>query len=454
VFGRPILAACVVMAALLSPAEAQRQRLNYIRDAEIEQLLKDYLNPILRAAGQPPTAVRLMLVGDRSFNAFVSNGRRMTIYAGAIIDSATPNQLIGVLAHEAGHIAGGHLARLSQELPRAQAIAAIGTLLGAGALVGVATSRNTIGVSGAAPMGILSAGSELAMRSLLSYQRTEEAAADRAAVNYLTATKQSAKGMLEAFRRLAEQQMFLASRVDKYLLSHPLATERLAAIDAAARESPYFEAKDPPALVQRHELTRAKLIAFLGRQDEIMRRYPPADASLGARYARAIYAHRFSRGGDAQAQIDALIKAQPNNAYFWELKGQNLLESAQAGAAIAPLRKAVTLAPGQPLLRVILGHALMSSGVPANVQQAITELTVAIQRDPEVYEAYVYLAQAYEKAGRTADAELTVAESYFFAGAYEEARLIAKRAQAKFPPGSPGWRRADDIVSFHTDKKG
>ena len=441
-------------ALALMPATAQQPKLNFIRDAEIEQLIKDYLAPVLRAAQQPPGAIKLMLVGDRSFNAFVSHGRRMTIFAGAIIDSATPNQLIGVLAHETGHIAGGHLARLSQELPRAQAIAAIGTLLGAGALVGAATSRNVVGMSGGAPMGILTAGSELARRSLLSYQRTEEAAADRAAVTYLTATKQSAKGMLEAFKRLADQQLFLASRVDKYLLSHPLAADRIAAIDAAARESPYFEVKDNPALVLRHDLTRAKLIAFLGGRDEVLRRYPPADSSLAARYARAIYAHRFSRGADAQGQIDALLKAQPNNPYFWELKGQNLLENTQAGAAIGPLRKAVSLAPGQPLLRVILGHALVSSGVPANVEQAIKELTVAIQRDPEVYEAYVYLAQAYEKAGRTADAELTVAESYFMAGAYEEARLIAKRAQARFPAGSPGWRKADDIVSFKSGNKG
>lgn len=451
---RRLTVAGSALACALAPALAQQPKLNYIRDAEIEQLLKDYLSPVLRAAGQPPGAVKLMLVGDRSFNAFVSNGRRMTVFAGSIIDSATPNQMIGVLAHETGHIAGGHLARLSQELPRAQAIAAIGTLLGAGALVGAATSRNTIGISGAAPMGLLTGGTELAMRSLLSYQRTEEAAADRAAVTYLTATKQSAKGMLEAFKRLADQQMFLASRVDKYLMSHPLAADRIAGIDAAARESPYFEAKDSPALVQRHELTRAKLLAFLGRREEITRRYPPSDTSLGGRYARAIYAHRFSRGDEAQALIDGLIKSQPGNAYFWELKGQNLLESGKAGAAVGPLRKATALAPRQPLLRVILGHALVSTGIPANINQAITELTVAIQRDPEVYEAYVYLAQAYEKAGRTADAELAVAESYFMAGAYEEARLIAKRAQARFPAGSPGWRKADDIVSFQSNNKG
>jgi predicted Zn-dependent protease len=444
-FLRGAALAAGALAAAATPAAAQR--MSYVRDAEVEQLIRDYLAPILRVAGQPPAAIKLALVNDRSFNASVSHGRRMTVFVGAIIDSGTPNQLIGVLAHETAHIAGGHLARLAQELPRAQVIAIIGTILGAGALVGAASNRN-IGMSGAAPMGMLSAGSELAQRSLLSFMRGEEAAADRAAVTYLNATKQSPKGMLDTLKRIAEQQMFLSARVDKYLLSHPLASERIAALDAVARESPYFEAKDPPGLQLRHDLARAKLIAFTGRQDEINRRYAPSDASLPARYARAIYAHRFSRGGEAQGLIDGLIKAQPNNPFFWELKGQNLLESGQAAAAVGPLRKAASLAPGQALLRVMLGHALMSTGTPANVQAAIKELTVAIQRDPEVHEAYIYLAQAYEKAGKTAEAELTIAENYFLLGAYEEARLIAKRAQARFPQGSPGWRKADEIVAF------
>ncbi|MCA0421991.1 MAG: M48 family metalloprotease [Proteobacteria bacterium] len=432
------------------PAAAQ-QRMNYVRDAEVESLLRDYLNPLLKAAGQPTSAVRILLVDDRQFNAFVSPGRRMTIFSGAIIDTNTPNELIGVMAHETGHIAGGHLARLSQALPKAMAIGILGSLLGAGALVGASNSRQ-VGMGGAAPMGMLLGGQELAMRSLLSYQRTEEQAADRAAINYLNATRQSGKGLVDTMRRIADQQMFLASRVDKYLLSHPLATDRIAAIDDVARSSPYYESKDSPGLNQRHQLARAKLVAFTGRQDEIYRRYPQSDNSLQARYARAILAHRFNRGSDAQSQIDGLIASQPRNPYFWELKGQNLLENGQATQAIAPLKKAVSLAPGQPLLRVILGHALMASNTPANVDQSIKELTVAIQRDREVAEAYFYLAQAYEKRGRTGDAELITAEGYFMAGAYDQAQLIARRAQQKFEPNSAGWRRANDIITFKKDQ--
>ncbi|HRK25088.1 MAG TPA: M48 family metalloprotease [Beijerinckiaceae bacterium] len=446
------LAASLALGLFLPPALAQEgTRRTYIRDAEIEHLLNDYLSPLLRAAGQPQGAVKLALVDDRSFNAFVSSGRRMTLFSGAIVDSVTPNQLIGVLAHETGHISGGHLARLSQELPRAQAIAIIGTLLGAGAVVG-ASRQGNIGLHGNAPGGLMMSGPELAMRSLLAYQRTEEQAADRAAITFLTATRQSGKGMVETFERMASQQMFLASRIDKYLLSHPLANDRVAAIAEVARQSPYYGAVDPPGLVLRHNLARAKLVAFTGRGEEINRRYPQSDSSLPARYARAIQAHRFSRGGDAQARIDGLIAAQPRNPYFWELKGQNLLENGQAGAAVPPLRKAVALAPGQPLLRLLLGHALMATNVPANVDQAIKELRVALQRDPEVLEAYQYLAQAYEKRGRTGDAELITAEGYAYAGAIEEAAFIAKRAQAKFPPNSPEWRKANDIIVQKKDK--
>jgi predicted Zn-dependent protease len=435
------------MAAQSLPARAQQGRQTVIRDAEVEALIRDYLNPILRVAGQPLSAVKLTLIDDRSFNAMVSQGRRMTIHTGAIIDAETPNQLIGVIAHETGHISGGHLARLSLEMPRAAAIAVLGTLLGAGAAIG-ATRNSNVGLGGAAPMGMILTGSELATRSLLSYMRTEEQAADRAAISFLNATRQSGKGMVDTFRRFADQQMFLASRVDKYLLSHPLARDRIAAIDEVAKASPHYGATDPAPLVLRHNLVRAKLIAFTGRGEEVSRRYPASDASLPARYARAIAAHRFSRGGDAQSMIDGLIATQPNNPYFWELKGQNLLESARGDAAIPPLRKAVSLAPNQPLLRVLYGHALMSTGSAANIDLAIKELSTAIQRDPEVLEGYLYLAQAYEKKGRTADAELTIAQSYFMAGAYEEAVRIAKRAQSKFQPGSVGWRKADDIASY------
>ena len=435
------------MALHAAPAHAQQSRQTVIRDAEVEQLIREYLNPILRVAGQPVGSVKLTLVDDRSFNAMVSPGRRMTIHTGAIIDAETPNQLIGVIAHETGHISGGHLARLSLELPRATAIAVLGTLLGAGAAIG-ATRNSNVGIGGNAPMGMVLAGPELAMRSLLSYMRTEEQAADRAAITFLNATGQSGKGMVDTFRRFADQQMFLASRVDKYLLSHPLARDRIAAIEEVAKASPHYGATDPAPLVLRHHLVRAKLIGFTGRGEEINRRYPASDTSLPARYARAIAAHRFARGGDAQSQIDSLIASQPANPYFWELKGQNLLESARGDAAIPPLRKAVSLAPGQPLLRVLYGHALMSTNSPANLDLAIKELSTAIQRDPEVLEGYLYLAQAYEKKGRTADAELTIAQSYFKAGAYEEAVRIAKRAQSKFEPGSVGWRKADDIASY------
>ncbi len=450
VTGAAIGLVCVLAAP--PPAVAQEARRTYIRDAETEDLLRDYLDPILRAARQPPAAVKLALVQDRAFNAFVANGRRMMVFLGAIIDAQTPNELTGVLAHETGHISGGHLARLSQELPKAQAIAVLGSLLGVGALVGA--SRGNVGVQGTAPGGLIMGGSELAMRSLLAFQRTEETAADRAAMAFLQATKQSGKGMVDTLKRFAEQQMFLASRVDRYLLSHPLAADRIAAIEAVAKESPYYEAKDPPALVLRHNLVRAKLVAFTGKADEVSRRYPATDTSLPARYARAIAAHRFSRGGNAQAMIDALIAAQPRNPYFWELKGQNLLENAQAAAAVGPLRKAVSLAPGQPLLRVLLGHALIGTGTPANLDAAIKELTVAKQRDPEVLEAYVFLAQAHERRGNSAEAELVTAEGYFIAGAHAEAQRLAKRAQTKFPPGSINWRRADDIATFKAANKG
>jgi len=438
------------LAAAPRPALAQGAMPSVIRDAEIEELLRDYTRPVLKAAGLAAQNVRVVILNDRAFNAFVADGHRIFVNVGSLTDSTTPNQIIGVLAHETGHIAGGHLARMREQLANAQTAAIIAMILSAGAVVAGSQSRDS-SMAQAAP-GIMLAPQETIRRTLLSYARGQEEAADRAGVKFLTMTGQSPKGMLETFERFANDTLFISRRVDPYLLTHPMPRERIATLQAIAQESPYFNKSDPPELQARHDMMRAKLYGFTDKFDSVMRRYPSSNNSLPARYARAIAYYRFGNPGEAIAQIDSLIASQPNNPYFYELKGQTLLEGGKAREAIPPLRQAVQLSSGNALIRMLLGQALVQSGDRALAEQAIPELRVALQKEPEAAMGYRVLAMAFSEKGDQPNADLSSAQAAFNEGDFKTARQLAARAQRAFPSGSPGWLKADDIVNFKPPK--
>ena len=441
------LVTATTLIASSAPAHAQRGT-GVIRDAEIEQLLKDYTQPLLRTAGLAQQNIRVVIIGDRSFNAFVADGRRIFVNAGALMDSERPNQIIGVLAHETAHIAGGHLARLREQLSAASTQSIIAMLLGLGAMVAAGRSGSAgsgLGQAGAAAI----AGPQQAIQNLLmGYLRAQEDQADRAAVKFLTATGQSAKGMHETFKRLADQILFHTQHMSPYMQSHPLPSDRVAALEGMAKASPYWEHKDAPALHARHELMRAKLYGFMERPDAVARRYPAAETSLAARYARAISAYRFADPRGAISQIDALIQAHAQNPYFHELKGQALLEAGKPAEAIAPLRQAIALAPSPALIQVMLGQALIATHDRARIDEAISILQVALTREPESPDAYGHLAMAYGQKNDLARADLASAQAAFMRGDLRTAREIAARAKTRFPVGSPGWVKADDIATY------
>jgi predicted Zn-dependent protease len=421
-----------------------------IRDAEIEQLLRDYTQPVLRAAGLAQRNIRIVIINDRSFNAFVIDAKRIFVNSGALMDAETPNQIIGVLAHETGHIAGGHLSKLRSELANAQTAAILAMLLGVGAVVASATSRGQVGGN---PMAAMIGPQQVIMRSLLAYARQQEEQADRAGVNFLTLSGQSAKGMYDTFKRFADQQLFASQYVDPYVQSHPMPAERIAALAEVARANPYWDKKDPPELQQRHDLMRAKLFGYLDRPDTLLRRYPPSNTSLAARYARAVSAYRHSDLRSALAQIDSLIQAQPNNPYFYELKGQALVDSGHGREAVAPLRHAISLAPDPTLIHVLLGQALIGADDPALLDEAVTNLRKALAADQEIPDAYDHLAMAYGHKGDLADADLASAQAAFNRGQLPTARQLASRAKGRFAIGSPGWVKADDIASYKPPQK-
>ncbi len=440
-----LTAAAVAVASV--PARAERGGgPPIVRDAEIEQVLRDYTQPLLKAAGLSQQNIQVVIINDRGFNAFVADGRRIFVNAGALMESQTPNEIIGVLAHETGHIAGGHLARIREQLAAASTQAILAMILGIGAMVAGARSGSTnMSEAGTA----LLAGPQAAIQnSLFAYIRQQEDQADRAGVKFLTATGQSAKGMSDTFKRLADQTLYQTRYMNPYTQSHPLPSERVAALEGMARQSPYWDKKDSPALQSRHDLMRAKLFGFMDRPEAVARRFPATDTSLPARYARAISAYRFGDPRGALGQIDALIQTQPQNPYFHELKGQALLEAGKPAEAIAPLRQAVQHAQNPALIQIMLAQALIATQDRARTDEAISLLQAAVVREPETPDVYSQLAMAYAQKNDLAHADLAAAQAAFMRGDFKTAREIATRAKTRFPIGSPGWVKSDDISSY------
>ncbi|MEQ8403088.1 MAG: M48 family metalloprotease [Roseitalea porphyridii] len=434
----------------VAPAAAQSTRVPIVRDAEIEALLADYAEPIMRAAGVKRNRTEIVLVNQRSFNAFVS-GRKIFINVGAIVQAETPNEIIGVIAHEVGHLAGGHQDRLRQQIDRAQTIAAVTTVLGVGAAIagGVSGNRQAAQAGG----GIAAGGVEAAQRGLMSYRRSEELAADRAAVDYLNRTGQSAKGLLTTFVRFQRDISLIADRINPYKISHPLPRERLSALETIARQSPHFDKTDSAALQRRHNRARAKILAYVFGPGAVDDAFQDAPNSQAARYGKAISTFLYGSPRDAVPMIDRLIAESPNDPYLHEIKGEMLLRAQDAQGAVNAFSRAVQLTNGNaPTIQVALGHALVLAGGEANLRRAIGELEVAITLDTANTRAYQHLAMAYGRLGADGEAELATAEANFHAGRYDEARRFAARAKRRFERGAPQWLRADDIQRFRVPR--
>ena len=430
-----------------------------IRDAETESLIRIYAKPIFPAAGLGSQDIRIHLVNDRAFNAFVVDGHNMFMHAGMLMDAKTPNQVIGVIAHESGHITGGHLARLRTQVARAKSAALMLQLIGLAAMVGGAFA-GVPGV-GQAGMGIAYGGQDAALRTLLAYRQDEESSADQAAVTFLNATKQSGRGMLETLEFMASKLVGVQG-INPYLQTHPLPQQRLTQLRTLVTASPYYDNTDPPELQFRHDLMKAKLFGFLDDPQTVLNRYRN-DQSLPAMYARAIATYRKSGVKVAMPQLDALIAAKPDWPYFYELKGQFLFESGSPAAAVSPLREAVRLGPDEPLIRVMLGQALLGTNDPKLVDEAISNLRTALAREDcsamgyrQLASAYARKAEAAKAAGAKkqfmAQAELASAEAYFYEGQLKLAKQQAKRAKAGLVDGTPNWFKADDILAFEVPR--
>lgn len=428
------IATCTV-AAFCIPTAAMAASL--IRDTEIEQILRSYSDPIFEKAGLTPSSITMYIVNDDTLNAFVMGGSNVFVNTGLILQSDTPEMLIGVIAHETGHISGGHLVRTTSEMERAQMQALLGTLLGAAAMAGGA------GDVGAA---VMSGSQNVAMRNMYSFTRANEEAADQAALSFLDQLGISASGMLQMFEILRKQEYRkIGSDSDPYTRTHPLSKERIMHMRNHIAASPIPGGTVPAEFKQLQQRMLGKLEGFLDDPIRVLERYPASDTSIRARYARAVAYHRQIETAKAIGEMDALLAQAPSDPYFNELKGQILFENGQVDAALEAYGKAAQLMPDAPLIRAELGRVLLAKENAADLPAAIHELEYATSADKRNPAAWRLLATAYGRDGRLALSHMALAEEAVLLNKPEQAIAQLDTANNHILTGSPAQLRAQDL---------
>jgi len=424
------------MLILLPLQSGWGQGVSIIRDAEIERYIRNYSTPIWEAAGLNPDNVQIHLVNNRSLNAFVAGGQRIFVFSGLLLAARDPSEVIGVLAHETGHITGGHLARFQDGLQGASTITILSMLLGAAAMAAGA------GDAGAA---IMTSGGEFATRSFLSYSRTQEASADQAGLGFLTDAGMSGRGLISFFEYLGDQEAMLTTNKDPYVRSHPLTQQRVNSLRNNAEKSPYWRRPTNPAFVEMLARTKAKLHGFLTHPQRVFTIYPLKDKSHYALYARAVAYHRQGMLEKSIEELNILLQRFPRDPYYWELKGQVLFESGKIKEAIEPYRRAVMYGPREPLLRVGLAQAILATEDKGLADEAIVNLQAANRQEPDNSFSWFQMALAYTMLENNAMAALATAEHSAIIGRARETIKQAHYARENLEEETPSWYRAQDL---------
>ena len=437
-FARLLMLALILAASSWQPAAAQEESsLSVLRDSETELLFRDISRPLVQAAGLDPGSVDVVLLNDREINAFVATGQAVYIQSGLLIAADDVGQLQGVIAHELGHVAGGHSIRLQEGVKQATGLTLATMVLGALAIAAGA---------GEAAMGIIAAGQQAALGKFLAFTRTQESSADQAGANYLSKAGVSGKGMLAFFGKLQNQEYRLAIySKDSYARTHPRSSERVQALEQRFRADPAWSRPPDPALEARFKRVKAKLVGFVDPSSAVTK-YPESDQSVPAHYARAYAYHVGGYPDKALSEAEALLKSNPDDPFFLELKGQILLEGGKPAEAIAPLREATQRSGESPLIAAMLGHALVATENPKNFAEAKQVLKVAVGRDNQNPFAWYQLGIIYDREGDPGRAALATAERSNLEDKPKIALASAEMAMRGIPPGTPDWLRAQDIA--------
>ncbi len=430
---RAIIAVILALTLSMQPAMAQ----SILRDAETEAFFEEISAPLIKAAGLDPAHVDIVLINDRSINAFVAGGQIVYIHSGLIEAAKTANEVQGVIAHELGHIEGGHVIRYSDGASAAGGISIATLILAAAAIAAGA---------GEAGMGIMAAGQQAALGKFLAFSRAQEGTADASGARYLSASGISGKGSINFFKTLQNYEFRLGiPQEDSYGRTHPLSGERISVLEDTYSADAAWNTPLNQKWEDDFKRIKAKLTGFLADPKATMRDYPETDKSVPARYARAYAWHKGAYPQKALEEFSSLVAGAPNDPYFLELHGQILLESGQPADAVQPLRKAVELTGNQPLIAAIFGHALIATEDKSNLDEAATVLKAAVTKDNQNPFAWYQLGVVYEQKGDTARAALASAERYLMEGAPQFALPNAQTAMAGLPEYTPDWIRAQDI---------
>jgi predicted Zn-dependent protease len=416
------------------PATAQ----SILRDAETEAMFNDMSRPLILAAGLSPNNVRVVLINDDSINAFTAGGQTVYVNSGLIQAADNANQVQGVIAHELGHVADGHVVLQDAGARPALGISILSLVIGVAAIAAGAPEAGA---------GILSAGTTAAQGKFLAFSRVQESTADATGAKFLRESGISGRGLLTFFKKLAnEEYAYGLKNIDPFAQSHPLSGERIANLTADVTSSPFYNAKPDPALEDRFKRVKAKLLGYVADPKTTLNVYPEEDQSVYAHYARAYAWHKSGYPEKADAEAAALLKAAPHDPYFLEIQGQILLEAGKPRQALAPLREATDLSRNAPLIATTFGHALIATEDKANYPEAIKVLRQAVARDDDNPFAWYQLGTVYEASGDQPRALLASAEQASLIGDQRNAAYRARGAMQGLPPNSVDWIRAQDIA--------
>ncbi|HEY1631903.1 MAG TPA: M48 family metalloprotease [Rhizomicrobium sp.] len=430
---------------VLGTGAASAQRIEIIRDTEVERVMMGYEQPLLVAAGIDPTTIRMYLVSDPEINAaatqspIADESEDIIVNTGTFLQLDTPNQMIGILAHETGHIAGGHLVRDTAAMTKASIPMLIGMAVG---VIAMAAGQ------GQAGMGAIMLSQQMAQSQFLAFSRAQESTADQMGQRFLMKTHQSGRGMLEVFNKFADENARSAYYNIPFVSDHPADRERIDALQREVDQSPYKDTPDDPKVIHEFHMVQAKLAGFLSRPDAVLQRWPMSDQSEEAHYARAMAYFRQPDMKKAMLEMDALIKAEPKNPYFWELLGQIYVEEAKPDKGVGPYQTAVNLLPDAPLIRIDLARAQLevTDRTGQLAKSALQNLKIAVQQENNST-AWFEMAQAYSNMGNEPMANLSTAELDYSVGDMPGAARFASLAAHKLPQGSSDWQRASDIVA-------
>ncbi|MBY8336556.1 M48 family metalloprotease [Alteriqipengyuania sp. NZ-12B] len=428
------VALLIAFSLTAQPAMAQ----SILRDAETEALLRDLADPLVEAAGLRPGNVDVVLVNDPSINAFVAGGQVVYLHSGLINAADSANEVQGVIAHELGHITGGHVIN-TDGASAAQTISILSLLIG----VALAAAGG-----GDAAMGAMMAGQRAAMGKYLAFNRAQESSADAAGAQFLSDAGITGKGSLEFFGKLLNQEYrYSRSQSEEagFNRTHPLSGDRIARLREVYEKDPAWNTPPDPQLQARFERVRAKLYGYLAEPARTLKAYPVTRTDVPARYARAYAYHKDARIDQALAETDALIASDPDNPYFLELRGQVLLESGRPDEALPALRRATELTNSEPLIASLFGHALIATEDRSHYNEAESVLRAAVAKDRRNPFAWYQLGMVYAAKGDMPRAHLASAEQQVMQRQYIEALRSAQLAESALPEGSADWLRAQDV---------